>query len=124
MEYAKLGAELTRSYLLQLNNYKKLNALGQKILGQIVLSRGDFASTMHLFEDKKKIIDEITSERGRIASQSSTWQKNKPKIVDSVDVTKLDNILLETENAIKQFLDSEEQLKKYVSRLTSVGKWW
>jgi len=122
MNYSSLIEELTQSYSRQIEWYVQLKILVQKILGQITLSRGDLAGVMALFSEKQDLLDKITRERDATKSSIETWQRDKDTIPSSASTVTLDAILQETELAIKAFLDSEDQLKKYLAMIFRSGR--
>ena len=54
MDYSELMQTLTQSYSRQIERYKELQVIVQKILGQIAVSRGNFSGVMGLFEKKPR----------------------------------------------------------------------
>ena len=114
MDYSKLIEELTQSFTSQIEIYKQLQVIVQKILGQIALSRGDFSGVMGLFEEKQKLLEKIEKERENSYKSVETWQKEKDTIPHSDERDHLDRTLAETEKVIKDFLETEDQLKKYL----------
>lgn len=122
MDYSELIKELTQSFTNQIETYKKLQVIVQKILGQIALSRGDFSGVMRFFEEKQKLLIEIEKERENTRKSVEIWQKEKDSIPHSDEREHLDRTLAETEKAIKDFLAMEDQLKKYLEHsVTSKG---
>lgn len=121
MDYPILIEELTQSYSRQIEWYTKLETIVQKILGQVVLSRGDFSTVMGLFEEKKRLLETITQERESMKNNVEIWQKEKSQIPPSESTAKLNAVLSDAERAIKTFLDTENQLKKYLEH-NMVGK--
>ena len=114
MDYSKLIEELTQSFTSQIEIYKQLQVIVQKILGQIALSRGDFSGVMGLFEEKQKLLEKIEKERENSYKSVEMWQKEKDTIPHSDERDHLDRTLAETEKVIKDFLETEDQLKKYL----------
>ena len=114
MDYSKLIEELTQSFTSQIEIYKQLQVIVQKTLGQIALSRGDFSGVMGLFEEKQKLLEKIEKERENSYKSVETWQKEKDTIPHSDERDHLDRTLAETEKVIKDFLETEDQLKKYL----------
>jgi len=118
MIYSTLIDELTKSYSRQIDGYTLLKTIGQKILGRIALSRGDLAGVLPLFEEKQKILEIITKERENIKEYSEKWQKEKKNIPQSESTQKLDTILEQAQQAILLFLQTEEQLAKFIAGLS------
>ena len=116
MDYTELIEELTQSFTSQIEIYKQLQVIVQKILGQIALSRGDFSGAMGLFEEKQKLLEKIEKERVRTNKNVEIWQREKESIPLSNEREHLDKTLAETEKVIKDFLEAEDQLKKYLER--------
>ena len=122
MNHAVLIEKLTQSYTRQIEWYSQLTVLVQKILGQIAMSRGDLSGVMVLFKEKQTLLDTITRERDDTRDYVETWQREKNAIPVTEKTEQLDSVLQETERVIKRFLDSEDQLKKYLVTLTGNGK--
>ncbi|MGD9202683.1 MAG: hypothetical protein PVI26_14065 [Chitinispirillia bacterium] len=114
MDHKKVVDELTKSYSIQVKCYRELKILVQKILGKITLSRGDFSGVVDLLEKKTIIMENIIKEREKSKIYVDFWQKNKNNYGVDEYSNKLDVILEETENEIKEFLKIEEQLKKCI----------
>ncbi len=114
MDYSPLIDNLIQSYSDQLGRYNELTILVQQILGQMALSRGDFSGVMGLFEKKKKLLQVIEEERERAKENIALWQKDKTTIPPSENTARLDAVLADTERAIEGFLETEDQLKKYL----------
>ena len=60
-----LVRELTESFSSQVNTYCELKALVQKMMGKLILSRGDFTGLMGSMEQKKRLLDSIEHNQGR-----------------------------------------------------------
>ena len=114
MSYTEIIDTLIQSYTSQREWYKELHIIVQKILGQMVLSRGDLSGVMHLFKQKQRLLEAIQNERERVKNESAVWQKEKDQIPASESTHCLNTILTETEEAIKVFLETEDQLQKYI----------
>jgi hypothetical protein len=119
MDDNNLVRYLTESFVLQVGLYKKLAAVVQKILSQLVLSRGNLAAVMGLFEEKQGLMNTISGERDRVAHSVQAWQERKSVIPSSDATARLDAVLVETENVIKSFLDAEAQLEQYLKHLVA-----
>jgi hypothetical protein len=114
MDYTPLIDDLIQSYSKQLGRYNELKILGQQILGQMALSRGDFSGVMGFFEKKQKLLKQIEEERKGANDNIARWQKEKNSIPPSENTARLDAVLADTEKAIKDFLDTEDELKKFL----------
>ena len=114
MDFTVLIDDLFQSYSRQLEYYQELKVLVQKITGQLAMSRGDLAPVMTLFNTKKKILDDIERERELVKEPAAVWQEHKAKCASHEAAAQLDKVLAETEQAIKLFLESEDQLQTYL----------
>jgi hypothetical protein len=112
--HAQLMDELTRSFGLQVEAYRKLKNTVQKILSQLILSRSDVASVMPLFAEKQKLLDGISLERSRTQQAAQTWIAVKASVAPSAERDQLEATLADTEKIIREFLDAETQLQKYL----------
>lgn len=112
-----LVQELKKSYSMQLCWYRELGLLVQKILGKLILSRGDISGLVSGLEKKQKILSSIENERNRTSDYVKHWQERKNYVTNENEVQELNLILTDVENAIKAFLNEEDQLKKYIERL-------
>ncbi len=112
MEYSELIQTLTQSYSRQIERYKELQVIVQKILGQIAVSRGNFSGVMGFFEKKRHLLEIIEQEREQVKTDAELWQKEKGRIPASESTAGLNAVLAETELAIKEFLETEDQLQK------------
>ena len=95
-------------------------ALGDKvhkIVGRLVLSRGDLSSVKTEFSEKQRLLQCIEQERARSIGHIAEWQKRKKKLADCREAQDLDTVLKETEAAIRKFLEGETQLERYLGRL-------
>jgi hypothetical protein len=114
MDDSVLIAELTASYAQQLDWYRKLNADAQKILGKLVMARGDVSPVMGAFAEKQKLLERIGNERGRIGDRVKLWQERKAAITPGRETETLNDILSDTETVIREFLENEERIQKYL----------
>lgn len=115
-------SELCDSYRIQLGFYNALSETVQKILSKLILSRGDLSAFKSDFAEKKRFLDHIEAERIKTAGQVKAWQNAKTIHGETPEARELDGILSETENAIRKFLDGEEQLKKHLERILQKKK--
>jgi hypothetical protein len=116
-----LIATLAASYRRQLEMYRTLTALVQKTLSQVVLSRGDVSGVMDSFTRKQELIDAIVKERENVGDCVVLWQERKAGLKQSTQSQELDELLKATQLVIKEFLEYEEQLKKYLEHVTKKG---
>jgi hypothetical protein len=117
MTDSDLISSLSSSFAKQLAWYCELSELVQKTLGQLVLSRGDVTLVMDNFTRKQKVLDMIVEERGRIGGTVDLWQHKKKEIKACQASDELDALLKKTAAAISEFLDGEEQLKRYLEHV-------
>ena len=106
--------ELTESYRRQLELYCQLRDLVRKILSRMILSRGDISGVISGLEKKKGLLESIESQRRQSASLVEQWQSRKCDLGADPGAENLNAVLEETGLAIREFLDEEEQLKKYL----------
>jgi hypothetical protein len=106
--------ELTESYRLQLIWYTELRELVRKILSRLILSRGDMTELLTGLEKKQKILKNIDDERKKSFESVQKWQTIKSQIQPNAATKIFDEILQKTSIAIKEFLDEEEKLKRYL----------
>lgn len=109
-----LMRDLTDSYSGQLERYGALRDITRQLMGKLVLSRGDFSSVTDGLTRKRQLLDAIETERGRIARQVMMWEKRKAAIARCEDSNRLDTVLQRVTDTIKEFLDDETQLRKYL----------
>jgi hypothetical protein len=121
MTDAEMLDALIISYKKQLLSYKDMAAIVQKTLSQVVLSRGDIASVMANMTEKQKHLDRIVKERDSINTFVKDWQKRKQAIGINQKTIELDDLLSQIQTAIRTFLESEEQLKKYLEHVVRKG---
>jgi hypothetical protein len=106
--------ELTSSYNRQLVWYKELRDFVQKVLSRLILSRGDISGLMVGLEKKQKLMEQIDTERRRTADSVKKWQDLKLQLAICDEIDELNDTLEKTSIAIKDFLDEEEKLKRYL----------
>ena len=108
-----LAATLAESYQCQLDWYTQLRDTMQQELSRVILSRGDLSGLMGSLERKQQLLNTIITERDRVRPHEEQWQKHKGSI--SVEQAgHVNGILDKIEVVIRDFLASEEQLKRYV----------
>ena len=112
---------LRDSFLLQLRYYSALNDTVQKILGKLILSRGDFSGLKAEFIEKQRLLGCLDLERTKTIGPTRMWQERKMQLAGQQDAKELDAILEKTGRMIEKFLDGEEQLKKYLEGIIKKG---
>jgi hypothetical protein len=112
--------ELTGSYTRQLGVYRELGAMVQKLLSRLVLSRGDTAILQDGLVKKRELLDRISAERAGASDLITSWQQRKAQIPAGAaeDFTR---VLADTEQAIREFLTEEDQLKRYIEGMMKKG---
>ncbi len=116
-ENDQLIGALTESYNKQLALYRELHDLGQRILSQIVLSRGNLASVMPMFEQKQRILNDVDDHRRAALPMTEQWQRIKHEVARSAGTNALNDLLGRVEQAIGMFLADEDQLKRHLEHL-------
>ena len=111
-----LVKELTDTFTCQMQMYRDLKRLVQKMFGKLVLSRGDMSGLLSSMEQKQKIIESIESERSRHSDAIMQWQLKKNNVTMSPEVGVLEKVLESTGCAIRDFIDQEEQLRNYLEK--------
>jgi hypothetical protein len=114
MDDATAITSLSISFSKQLQWYEELTRIDQKTLSQLVLSRGDMTPLMTSVRQKCFIIGLIEGEREKIRGVAAFYQENKARIQPSPPKDHLDSILSKSETAMKEFLEGESQLKRYL----------
>ncbi len=109
-----LVQELTQSYQQQFIWYKELRDLVRKILSRLILSRGNMSELLAGLEKKQKLLESIEAERRRTSEYIAQWQNCKAHIETNDEIKIFDDVLQKTGLAIKEFLDEEEMLKRYL----------
>ncbi|HON10314.1 MAG TPA: hypothetical protein PLE24_05560 [Chitinispirillaceae bacterium] len=109
--------DLADSFSRQLQWYRQLRDLVRKILGRLVLSRGDTSGVITGFEQKKALLEKIEDERNRSAGLVERWQSRKGLIGAEEKSAMLEDVLEQTGRAIQEFLDEEKQLEKYLESI-------
>lgn len=105
----------------QLQRYGELRDITRKMLSQVVLSRGDISGVVDVFKRKQQLLGEISAERRNAREAIELWQQRKAAVRQTQDTAELDNTLQQMESTIKEFLDSEEQLKRYLEHAAGKG---
>ncbi|MFW5775277.1 MAG: hypothetical protein ACOCW2_03210 [Chitinivibrionales bacterium] len=118
----RLVGNLTESYNRQLDLYRRLTTLGQRILGQLSLSRGDLSRVMPLFQEKQQLLEQISTARAQSQKESQVWQETKSSAGHQPGAQALNAVLNDTQQAIQRFLSTEDQVKHYLEHLMSSGE--
>jgi hypothetical protein len=113
---------LSASFSKQLEWYEELSRIVQKTLSQLVLSRGDMSKVFASVLQKRKIIDMIAEEREKIRETAALYRQRKEQISSSLPKNDLDCLLAKSESAIKEFLEGEDQLKRYLEFMMEKGE--
>lgn len=107
---------LIESCSRQLAHYRELDAVTQKVLSRVVLSRGDVSGVTGGLDRKQKILEEITAERTVSQDAAMQWQARKGAIPPGPRTDVLNTILDDMQRAITAVLEKEDQLRKYFER--------
>ena len=107
---------LTGSYRRQVAWYADLESVVGKILGRLILSRGDFAGVKADFEEKQRLLDRIEQERRDTVRDREIWRMRKNALSGEKEACEFDEVLLHAEVVIKKFLEAEGQLQRYVEQ--------
>lgn len=110
---------LRESFRGQLERYVGLRDVVRQLLSRIVLSRGDLSQISDGLMKKKELLDAIEAERRRVAEKIEEWQCRKKCISPSEDTRQLENVLEQVTDAIREFLNEEEQLRRYIEGIIS-----
>jgi hypothetical protein len=121
MDDTTLISALQASYKRQLSLYQSLASLVQKTLSQVVLTRGDISGLVASFARKKALLESILGERAEAEPLVREWQQRKATVTQGVPTAQLDSLLSKTQSVIRDFLDGEEQLKKYLEHVVKRG---
>jgi hypothetical protein len=122
MEDSCCVAQLTASFTRQIQWYRELSRIVQKTLSQLVLSRGDVTPVIASVAQKNLIIDKIAEEREAIREASDFFRRRKSQMKPSPEKADLDRLLVSSESVIKEFLDGEDQLKRYLEFIMGKGE--
>ena len=121
MDDTTLISALQASYNRQLTLYQSLASLVQKTLSQVVLTRGDMSGLMGNFAQKKALLESILKERAGAEPLVRSWQERKATVSQTAQTAELDSLLSKTQSVIQEFLEGEEQLKKYLEHVVKRG---
>ncbi len=105
---------LTDSYSGQLIRYCGLRDVARQLMGRLVLSRGDFSLVTEGLHKKQRLLEDIETERKRVAEQVTQWERRKAHITRCTETDLLESVLQQVTDAIQEFLDDEAQLRKYL----------
>lgn len=110
---------LTDSYQRQLNLYTELRDIVRQLLSKLVLSRGDLSPVADSFQRKKELVEAVDSERKAVSECIVKWQERKTEIERTPESERFESILQKVTDTIREFLDDEEQLRKYIEGVIS-----
>jgi hypothetical protein len=116
-DHARLVDELEASFRTQIAWYEKLKAIVEKILSQVILSRGDMSAVKNLLTQKRDCLEAITRERERVRESTREWIALKASIPHTAAVMRLETVLADTERVIREFLETESQLQKCLEHM-------
>jgi hypothetical protein len=114
MDMASSLTKLSNSFSQQLRWYEELTKIDQTTLSQLVLSRGDMRPLLASIRQKRLIVDMIERERAAIKDAAEFYEKNKVRTELSPQTAEFERILSKSESVMKEFLEGENQLKRYV----------
>jgi hypothetical protein len=114
-----LVRSLSESYTLQLELYRELEELDNRILSRMVLSRGDVGGSLPHFERKRHLLEQITNERERMGGSVDVWMRRKAAAAQTPEVANLNGLLERIESSIRNFLSIEDQLRKYLEHIVN-----
>ena len=75
--------ELTDSYRGQLVRYCGLRDVTRQLMGKLVLTRGNFSQVTETLRKKQRLLEDIETERTRVARQVIEWQQRKARAANS-----------------------------------------
>lgn len=113
--------ELCASFERQLELYRQLRDVVRANMSRLILTRGDAAELIGGVNKKVKLIDAINKEREDVSEHIQFWHTNRDRFANTADAQRLNDILTNTENMIKEFLTEEEKLKQYVEKVFNKG---
>lgn len=105
---------LTESYRGQLGRYRSLGTVVNQLLSNLVLSRGGLSQVTAGFRKKQQLLEAIEAERGRVAEMVAQWEYIKNGVGHTDAADELDTVLQQVSDAIRNFLDNETQLQRYL----------
>ena len=101
--------------------YTKMHDVTQRIVSQLVLSKGDLQRARQNFEEKQKLWDEIVARRLQAEPDTALWQQQKHLFSVQYDVGSLEASFDRMSKIIERYLSSEDQLKRYLEHLCDQG---
>lgn len=110
---------LTVSYQSQLVRYRSLRDVVRQLMSKLILSRGDLSGMIASMEKKQLLLKDIEIERDRIAPLIARWETRKALVSPGPGVELLNTVLQQVTDAIREFLDEEDQLRKYIEKFIS-----
>lgn len=114
MDDTTLITTLHASCTRQLSLYTTLQQLTQKLLQQVILSRGDLRGVAESFREKQDLIQSIEQERSAAREAIELWQQRKALLANAPEARELSELFGSMEKVICQFLESEVQLQCYL----------
>ena len=105
----------------QLRSYGELRDMTRRILSRVVLSHGDISGVLDVFKRKQALLHEISARRAKAKETIELWQRRKATVRETRDTRELETTLQAMESTIKEFLDSEEQLQRYLEHAANKG---
>ncbi len=112
-----LVQDLIVSFTRQLALYKELRDTVRSVMSKLILSRGDTAGLMSGIEKKQKLMEAIGLERESSAEKVALWQERRDLYDTNKEIGYFNEILTQTQKVIKEFLESEDQLKRYLEKM-------
>ena len=101
--------------------YTKMLDVTQRIVSQLVLSKGDLLRVRQNFEEKQKLWDEIVARRQESEPDTAAWQEQKHVLSTQYDIQPLEASFDRMSRIIERYLSSEDQLKRYLEHLCDQG---
>lgn len=114
-----LMRDLTVSYQSQLARYRSLRDVVRQLMSKLILSRGDLSGMIASLEKKQQLLKDIESERDRTAPLVAHWETRKTLVSPGSGGELLNTVLQQIADTIREFLDEEDQLRKYIERIIS-----
>ncbi len=114
-----LVKELIESYRGQFDRYCSLRNLTRELMGRLVLRRGDLSAVFDTLRKKQVLLEAVEAERTRIAGRVTEWQKRKNEIAPCEATYMLNDILNKVADVIREFLDDEFQVRRYIENVSA-----
>lgn len=116
-----LVEDIFNSFCTQHALYLKLVELVQKTLSKVILSRGDISPILVSLARKQEILLAVKTERNRMAPSIQEYALIKSTLQPTQRMREFDAKLSEIEIVIRQFLEIEGQLKRYLDCAAGKG---